>query len=227
VAKETIYVGLGVVGDGPLPRKDGLVSLAAAVGEDVFQVNILSPGGGAWDPGKHWGKYPEEWTQVTKDPVPLKDGIKQYQAWLGRYHGRHLACCSALTFYWVFETLIQETGRCSFGSNGHVDTRSVIAARTGDFSMQGKRFSESILPWEVAKANWEMVVNGQKGGVVPPKKRSLFGEYFQEGAFAPPQAQPHRLRHWGDAGVVNNVQFIPQNLDQVLAQANPAPEPEF
>lgn len=145
--KQTIHIGIAVVCE-PKINSTNLISLAACVEGDVFSVNIGE--NEEMDPGRYWAKHLDEWAKIRSNQIPSKVAFKQYTDWVSRYAGRHIAVCSALDFYQFFYALIRETGKCSFGTNGHIDWATQLAAKTGDYTLQGARFKEPVSPIERA-----------------------------------------------------------------------------
>jgi hypothetical protein len=149
MAKDTIYIGVSLIGSAKQP-----ISLAVAVGEDVFRVNFLYDG----PQPRWWTKYPKEWEMIREDPQTVVEGLKDYRAWVGRYHGRHIAVTSSLEFWELFNLLISQTGKCSFGTNGYLDVGTLRAMKQGNYSLKGRFFNERVLPWEEARERWKMSI---------------------------------------------------------------------
>ena len=162
--KETIHIGIACVGETPTPTPGRLVSLAAAVGTDVWRANFQAPEDHPWVCPRYLTKYPKIWGELTEKPVALKEGLKSYCRWISRYHGTHIAVGRAMDFWWLYSTLIENTGKCSFGCDGLLDTATMVQIqRDTTQQLTKKHFWVSLRPWEAATTAW--------GVVVPPRKQ--------------------------------------------------------
>ena len=185
MAKETIYIGLSLIGETQIPTPGKLISFSAAVGEDSFTANIQGP----WECPKFYQKYPDEWKALLADQVSLDSAVKSYIEWSSRYHGRHIAVCSGVEFWWMFQLLLEHTKKCSFGTGGYLDYHTFLSVKSGDYSLRGPRHTESRLPWEMAKERSQKIQGMAGRGT--GKAINTLGDYLRQMA---PLRATHRLQ---------------------------------
>lgn len=91
MAKKEIYVSVDIEADGPIPGAFSMLNFGAAAFElgnekplATFEVNLSPLEGASQDPTtmEFWGRNPEAWAYVTKDPIPASQAIDQFQQWL-------------------------------------------------------------------------------------------------------------------------------------------------
>lgn len=221
MSKQTIYIGISCVGATTLPSPKGLISLAVAVGREKLSLNFSRPGGGQWSPSKSWERYPEEWATLLTNQIPQSEAIAKYLQWLALFPGRHIAVGSPLDFYWLFSTLMEETGRCSFGSNGFLDSRTIRAIQLRNYSLVGASFAEGRIPSEIAvyRAGLGEMVRDGDIRLPAPKKTPPQQPTFQQldNIFAPTHI---------DEAIQRIQQAPPRRIGGgIFAPPNPAPPP--
>jgi len=90
----SVYVSIDVETDGPIPGRNSMLSLGAALFDDTgmlastFSRNFNLLGGGAYaDPAtmRWWGTQPEAWAAHRQNTVTPQLGMRDFNDWLEPY----------------------------------------------------------------------------------------------------------------------------------------------
>ena len=97
MAKEEIYVSVDIEADGPIPGVNSMINLGMAAFRlgsdkpvDTFEVNIAALPEAVQDPDTmdFWGRNPEAWAYVNRDPEEAGSAMTQVYEWLRSLPGK-------------------------------------------------------------------------------------------------------------------------------------------
>ena len=143
-----IYVSTDIEMDGPIPGRNSMLSLGAAVFQtdkriiDTFSINLETLPGATSDPKtmRWWQDYPQAWQAHRVDPQPPDQAIKAFDTWIRSLPGEpvFVAYPVASDFLFVQWYLYTFIGDSPFGHNA-LDMRSyAMAVLKQPFYQSGK-----------------------------------------------------------------------------------------
>jgi hypothetical protein len=122
VTDQIVYIVVDIEADGPTPGCHAMRNLSAVAtdqnGKEIgtFSVNITPPMGTSPDPDtlSWWQDHNASiWAQITKDSLPAKDAIEQFDAFVRSFLGRRIFVGHPLAFdgLWVSHYMNEVLGQ--------------------------------------------------------------------------------------------------------------------
>lgn len=122
MADQSFYIVVDIETDGPVPGRHAMRNLSAVATDqagnelDAFSVNLIPSEGTVPDPDTlaWWQEHNADiWAQITKNPLPAKDAIMRFDAFVRSFEGRRIFVGHPLAFdgLWVSHYMEEVLGQ--------------------------------------------------------------------------------------------------------------------